>query len=252
VPDVAARTSEAAARTFTVRGSLLIYAVASMKAGRISVRGVTGEPLQAVRLGRMDAIVGRVRTLPKPTDSNLRRYSRVMSALWHRVPALLPARFGTSARDLPDLHAMISSRETTLRRNLRAVRNRAQMTIRIVGSDPSDVGRALSGLPGGPDKVRPTQEGKSTRTARQSGTQYLRSRQREYDVPVFAPLRAAVRPLIRDERVEKRGNVASIYQLVPRGSVDRYRSAIEEAARDAGVRMIVSGPWPPYAFADIW
>jgi hypothetical protein len=52
--------------------------------------------------------------------------------------------------------------------------------------------------------------------------------------------------------VEKRGGVASIYHLVPRGSADRYESAIEEAARNAGVRMILSGPWPPYAFADIW
>jgi hypothetical protein len=71
-------------------------------------------------------------------------------------------------------------------------------------------------------------------------------------VPAFAPLRAAVRRWIRDERVEKHDRVASIYHLVPRGSIDRYTSAIERAAREAGVRMIVSGPWPPYAFADIW
>jgi hypothetical protein len=212
------------------------------KAG-ISVRGVMGEPLQAVRIGRIDAIVGRVRAVPTPTDSNLRRYNRVMSALWRRSPALLPARFGTSARDLADLHVMVRGRERVLRRRLSAVRNRAQMTIRVVGSNSSDVG---SGSPGGPDKVRPTGAGK------QSGTQYLRSRQREYDVPAFAPLRAAVRRWIRDERVEKRGGVASIYHLVPRGSADRYASAIEKAAREAGVRMIVTGPWPPYAFADIW
>jgi gas vesicle protein GvpL/GvpF len=203
----------------------------------MSVRGVMGEPLQAVRIGGIDAIVGRVRAVPKPTDSNLRRYSRVMSALWRHTPALLPARFGTSARDLADLHVMVRGRERMLRRRLSAVRNRAQMTVRVVGSNSSDVGRARRG---------PTGKGK------QSGTQYLRSRQREYDVPAFAPLRAVVRRWIRDERVEKRGGVASIYHLVPRGSVDRYESAIQEAARNAGVRMIVTGPWPPYAFADIW
>jgi hypothetical protein len=227
---------------------------ASAKAGRIGVRGVTGEPLQAVHIGRIDAIVGRVRAMPVPTELNLRRYGRVMTALWRRTPALLPARFGTSARDLADLQVMIRSRERTLRRSLRAVRNRAQMTIRIVGSNPSDVGRATAPPPGspGPHKVRPTREGKSARTTRQSGTQYLRARQREYDVPAFAPLRGAVRRWIRDERVETRGGVASIYHLVPRGSADRYEPAIEEAARKAGVRMIVTGPWPPYAFADIW
>jgi hypothetical protein len=220
---------------------LFVYALRSTRAGPVTVRGVMGEPLQAVRVGRIDAIVGRVRAVPGPTDANLRRYSRLMSALWRGTPALLPARFGTSARDLSDLQVMIRSRERTLRRSLRAVRNRAQMTIRIVGSNLPEVGR-----------VRPIREGKSATTARQSGTQYLRSRQREYDVPAFTPLRAAVRRWIRDERVEKRGGVASIYHLVPRGSADRYLSAIEEAAREAGVRMIVSGPWPPYAFADVW
>lgn len=209
---------------------MCIYALASRHAGRIRVRGVMGEPLQAIRIGRIDAIVGRVRAIPGPTDSNLRRYSRVMSALWRRTPALLPARFGTSARDLADLHVMVRSREHAVRRRLGAVRNRAQMTVRLISKG----------------------EPPPTRERNQSGTQYLRARQREYAVPSFAPLRAAVRRWIRDERVEKRGGVASIYHLVPRGSADRYASAIEEAAREAGVGMIVTGPWPPYAFADIW
>ncbi len=52
--------------------------------------------------------------------------------------------------------------------------------------------------------------------------------------------------------MEKHPGVASIYHLVPRGSVERYRSALERAAQDAGVRMIASGPFPPYAFADAW
>jgi hypothetical protein len=235
VPEVAARprrSSPEASEGETVRGTLCVYALASRQAGRISVRGVLGEPLQAVRIGRLDAIVGRVRAIPGPTDSNLRRYGRVMSWLWRRTPALLPARFGTSARDLADLQAMVRGRERVMRGRLRAVRNRAQMTVRLVTQE-KDAGRALSGT-------------------KQTGTQYLRARQRAYAVPSFAPLRAAVRRWIRDERVEKRGSVASIYHLVPRGSAARYESAIEEAAWKAGVRMIVSGPWPPYAFADIW
>jgi hypothetical protein len=43
--------------------------------------------------------------------------------------------------------------------------------------------------------------------------------------------------------------VASVYHLIPRASVPAYRRALQSAARDAGVRVIVSGPWPPYAFA---
>jgi len=209
---------------------LCVYALTSRLSGALDVRGIAGEPLQAVHLGRLDAIVGRVRATPKPTDRNLRRYGETMSVLWHRSPALLPARFGTSARDVEDLQAMVRAREPVIRRRLRAVRHRAQMTIRLVtthGDPPAAV-------------------------ERWSGTSYLRSRQREQAVPAFAPLRAAVRRWVREERVEKRPGIASIYHLVPRGSVERYRSALERAAQDAGVRMVASGPFPPYAFADAW
>ena len=212
---------------------LWLYALVSGQAGRITTRGATGEPLRAVRIGRIDAIVGRVRAIPRATESSLRRYDRVISALWRRMPALLPARFGTSARDLADLEAMVRDRERVMRSRLRAVRNRAQMTVRLVTQEE-------------PVRARPTGNTKQT------GTQYLRSRQREYSAPAFGPLRAAVRRWIRDERIEKRGGVTTIYHLIPRGSADRYQLTIQQAARDAGVRMVVSGPWPPYAFADIW
>jgi hypothetical protein len=216
---------------------LCVYAVASRRSGRITVRGVAGETLHAMPIGRLDAIVGRVRAVPAPTARNLRRFDRTMSALWRRTPALLPARFGTAARDAGDLLAMIRDREQMLRRRLRAVRNRAQMTVRIVqghsaAQDNSVVERTLvSGSP---------------------GTRYLRARQREHAVPAFDPLRARVRRWVRDERMEKRGGVASMYHLIPAGSADRYRAALERAAREEGLRVIVSGPWPPYAFADTW
>ena len=196
----------------------------------MNVRGIAGEPLQAIHVGRFDAIVGRVRATPKPTDRNLRRYGDTMSVLWRRTPALLPARFGTSARDAADLRAIVRAREHAIRRRLRAVRHRSQMTIRLVTTD-SDPPATIE---------------------RSSGTSYLRSRQHEQAVPAFAPLRAAVRRWVREERVESRPGVASIYHLVPRGSVERYRSALERAAQLAGVRMIASGPFPPYAFADAW
>jgi hypothetical protein len=210
---------------------LCVYALASPRAGRITVRGVAGEPLHAIRVGRIDAIVGRVRAVPPPTGRNLRRFDRMMSALWRRTPALLPARFGTASRDAAELDAMIRGREGSLRRRLAAVRNRAQMTVRLLDHD---------------EAARPPRE------QAQTGTQYLRARQHEQAVPAFDPLRASVRRWVREERMEKRAGVASIYHLIPRGAVDRYRIAITRRAREQGVRIIVSGPWPPYAFADTW
>jgi hypothetical protein len=53
---------------------------------------------------------------------------------------------------------------------------------------------------------------------------------------------------VRDERVEHRAGVSSVYHLIPRGSIESYRKALQASAAAAGVRLVVSGPWPPYAF----
>jgi hypothetical protein len=71
-------------------------------------------------------------------------------------------------------------------------------------------------------------------------------------VPEFEVIRNVVQRYIKDERVEKRGGVVTINHLVPRRSVLRYRDAVERAARENEVRLMVTGPFPPYAFADTW
>lgn len=72
-------------------------------------------------------------------------------------------------------------------------------------------------------------------------------------IPGSEPLRAAVKKWVRAERVERhdRGRLAgSIYHLVPRGAAAAYRTTLQRAALAADIMVVVSGPWPPYAFAD--
>ena len=87
-----------------------------------------------------------------------------------------------------------------------------------------------------------------------SGGDYLRARAREAAaqrrVPGFEPVRAAVARWVRDERVEHRDGVSTIYHLIPRASSARYRQALEDAAAAAALPAVVTGPWPPYAFAS--
>jgi hypothetical protein len=234
-----------------------VYALARRAPGRLGVRGVSGERLQVVRVGAIDAVIGRVSRIPRPTEHHLRKHGRIISALWRRTPALLPARFGTSVADVGELELIIGTRETSLRRHRRRVSNRAQMTVRFFpgsGARDSGLGKTVnpSSISGsripGPESRVPSPESR--------GRSYLLARfadaQREREVPGFRPFRDVVKTWVRAERVEKRGGVATIYHLVPRGSADRYRAALERAAGAADVRMLVSGPWPPYAFADGW
>ena len=63
-----------------------------------------------------------------------------------------------------------------------------------------------------------------------------------------ASLLAAVARWVRAERVERSGDIASVYHLIPRGAVDAYVRAALGAAQAEGVRVVVTGPFPAYAF----
>ena len=233
--------------------TLGVYGLVSPAPRRVGVTGVAGERLRVVTVGAVSAIVGDVTRAPRPTEANLRKYDAVMRRLARDNAALLPVRFGTQFRDLDELSLVLQSRQLSLRRLLRHVRNRAQITIRIVVAESgvradSHVGRALSGSPGEPNRVRPTSG------SRASGSSYLKGRAAEAararEIPGFEPVRAAVRGWVREERIERQAAVTSVYHLIPRGSVDAYRAALDRAARTADLRIRVSGPFPPYAFTN--
>jgi hypothetical protein len=220
-----------------------VYALIA-SSSRVVGSGINGERLRAVTTGGIVALVGELRRAPKPTMTNLRRYATVIEKAAAQTPAILPVRFGTGMADLDEVTFILQSRQDALRRRLRAVRGRSQMTIRVVlggsGSDPGD--NPLLGSDPGDQSAQ--------------GTQYLQQRAitaaRAREIPGFAPIRAAVKRWVKDERVEKRAGVATVNHLIPRSSVGAYRSAVERAAERAGLRVLVTGPFPPYAFEENW
>lgn len=215
----------------------MVHAIVGAR-GASSMPTRIGQRLRVVRSGTIAAVVGEIRRPPSPSEANLRQYERTMRELAERFPALLPARFGT-VMQAAELMFVLSSRGPALSRALQAVRNKAQMTVRLVTSR---------------ENARQNRVAVDQRVARtsSSGRDYLIARARaaaaERTVPEFEPLRAAVMQWVRDERVERQGSVSTVYHLIPRGSAERYRKALEQAAAAAGVPAIVSGPWPPYAF----
>jgi hypothetical protein len=260
--------------------TLYVYALTAAGGGRVSVRGIAGESLRMLREGSVAAIVGEVPRPPRPTPDNLRRYDAVMQRLAARFPSLLPARFSTSFDDTAELSFVLRSRQDSLRRSLAHVRGRVQMTVRIVeASGAGATGASGAGAASGAGKgsgAGKASAGASVPAAlalpvplplpallappappaslAPTGSDYLRARAaaaaREREVAGFEPIRSAVRRWIRDERVEKHARIASVYHLIPRASVGPYRSAASRAASATGTHSVISGPWPPYAFAS--
>jgi hypothetical protein len=159
-----------------------------------------------------------------------------MHELAARFPAMLPARFDTFV-DEDELMFILSSRRVSLARALTMVRGRVQMTIRV--------------LPRGEADDRAIAQAGEERVGAVTGRDYLAGKARAARaVAGFEPVRAAVARWVRDERVERRAGVSSVYHLIPRSSTSAYRRAVRTSAASAGLRLIVTGPWPPYAFAD--
>jgi hypothetical protein len=189
--------------------------------------------VRIVRVGTLAALVTDTRRPPAPTAMNLRRYHHTLAAIADAVPATLPARFGTTLTE-PELALILHMRSKSLADTLRRVRGRVQMTIRLTGT---------------PKRKEDVVDLPAKKTAR-SGREYLRAQSaRERDLPGFDVVRDVLGRWIEEERVERRSNVVSVYHLVPRRAAAAYARTAAAAIAAAGLRGIVSGPFPPYAFS---
>ena len=216
---------------------VLVYAVTARSTVRLGARGVSKERLRIITMGAVSAIVGNVARAPAPTERNLRRFASLIARLAGTHRAILPARFGTVVRNDDDVEIVLGARQRPLRQQLAHVRGRVQMTVRIVVAEGSATG----------DMAK--------RRKAANGASYLRNRadaRRASNIAEFAPLGRAVGRWAKDERVERKGQVVTVYHLVPARFSSRYADAIEKAALESGARGFVTGPWPPYAFADTW
>jgi Gas vesicle synthesis protein GvpL/GvpF len=200
--------------------------------------GIAGEPLRLVSRGGIAAVAGELGARPRPERETLQRQDAVVRRLAELFGALLPARFGEAFADEADLAQRLSSHSEELAASLTLVRGCVQMTLRVFG-EPAAEPETEAGGDGGP------------------GRSFLESRRRERErarsLPEIEPLREALRPLLRAERIERQAAgrlLGTAYHLVPRGETGAYLAALEGArACLGGRRVAASGPWPPYAFA---
>lgn len=246
--------------------TLCVYALVTGTA-RVSGTGMSGERLRLLRAGRVGAVIGELAGPPGGSVEHLRRYDQVVRVLSERQAAILPTRFGTCFDDPDELRFILRSRRQALQRALRHVRGRVQMTVRLIGTQSSSdeaQGRrpAVNVRPAAdvsPDAMLARQQRARKSLAAPTvgaGTAFLRGRAesaaRARRVPGFEPMQAAVGRWVRDERVERRAGVTTVYHLIPRRSAGPYQRALVRAAGVVDRRLHVTGPWPPYAFVEVW
>lgn len=218
---------------------LYVYGITARPV-RTLTRGIFGRPLRVVKAGPVHALVETAARAPKPTVRNLRAQNRVVAALVVNRVDVLPVRFGTFVSEETELRRLIDSREFDLVRALRLIKGRVQMTtrLRLGESEPRiDFERQARG---------------------RTGTAYLHARAnraRQWTGnPLVQAIRRAANPYARDSRLEWREGppaVVTLHHLVARSRVPQYEEAVLRVVRARGVDATVSGPWAPFAFAEV-
>jgi hypothetical protein len=226
---------------------LYVYAIAGGALDESLGDGLAGEPLRRLGRGPVWAIAGELPEPPRPDPASLQAHDATVRRLAAQVPRLLPARFGQFLADQKALDAWLAAHARDLAAALDQVAGCVQMTLRVFsGSDLPETMPALE-----PEAQAPAVEGGP-------GTRYLELRRRDVEqqhaLPEIAPLREALRPLLRGERIERAtapGRLrATAYDLIAGGAVAEYSRIVSETAPSLpAFRITASGPWPPYAFA---
>jgi Gas vesicle synthesis protein GvpL/GvpF len=196
-------------------------------------RGLGGATLRALDRAGLAAVYSRHRSLrPRPIPELVLEHERVVEGIMARG-AVLPLRFGTELASEQQLAAVLAERHDELLRSLDRVRGKAEIGIRMIAT------RSASGDPA----IDP------------SGRDYLLARVQEHrrSQQAIDEVHAGLAALSRASRIRQPPRPASRFAaayLVDAERVAEFRRQADRLAqRQAGMQLIVTGPWPPYTFA---
>ncbi|HEX8501303.1 MAG TPA: GvpL/GvpF family gas vesicle protein [Pyrinomonadaceae bacterium] len=224
------------------------------------VGGVGGAAARVLSVGRLSAVVSDAGGEPVAvTEENLSAHNRVNAAAL-AVSTPLPFRFGTLAA--PErLAEYAASNEAALSAALARVRGHVEMSLKLMGQAE---GKRQEAKVGGEDGGRDEAAGPGEGAAVGRGTAFLLKKRREAlgeeDARRRAEglagwLAAGVAGLARESAVRVSPAEAIAVRaahLVERGRVAEYRERVRGlAAARPDLRLLTSGPWPPYSFSDL-
>jgi hypothetical protein len=217
---------------------LYVYALVPPGVDAALGTGLLGEPLEVVAAGAaVAAVAGAMDDRPSIAPASLRAHDDVVRRVAAVADAILPFRFGAMVTSARELEEGLAPRIDALASALERTRGCDQMTLRLYapGSSPLPAQSGLAAV--GP------------------GTRFLRDRAAKTALPELERVRDALGSLVRGQVVEGHDAPplrASVFHLVERARIPDYRASIDGLATTlAPARIVVTGPWPPYAFTEL-
>jgi len=212
--------------------------------------GISNAPVRTLAIDDLAVLVSDVDsdTVPVTRENALAHAAVVRSVLDRTTP--LPFRFATLVAE-QQLRSYVTSQKSALERRLAHVGGCVQMDFKVTWH-LSEAEREQQS-----EGVLNVQQG--------AGTAFLKEKQRELFgdehrkarvAELSALLHEHVAELVRDEQIALRPSqsvvLAAVSHLVERAHIQRYRERLNEALESRPeLHFLVSGPWPPYTFANI-
>jgi Gas vesicle synthesis protein GvpL/GvpF len=211
--------------------------------------GISDSKVSLLKIEEFGVLVSdtEIDAVPVTRENALAHAAVVRSVLDRTTP--LPFRFGTLVTE-QQLGSYITTRKSLLKTKLAHVRGCVEMNVKVI----QQLSDAHESRPSQPEPV--ISEG--------PGTAFLLEKRREIagderKAEQAAELSSFVSEildgLVRDEQVVLRPSeklVLAAAHLVERSSVTAYREKMTEAIKwRPELHFLVSGPWPPYSFANI-
>ena len=192
-------------------------------------------PLQTVAEQRLATVYAPASDAPISAEA-LWRHEQIVEALMDDRD-VLPVRYGTRLADEVAAVRLLADRHECLASALEEVRGAVELSVRVMGADDRATAERDSG-------------------AMISGAEYLRSKasaaaaQAQAAAVVHEPLANAAR---RDRlrRPTLVGELLRAAYLVDRDRVDSLTRLVAHLhAANPTLRLLCTGPWPPYSFAE--
>jgi hypothetical protein len=195
-------------------------------------------PLHAVPADGLAAVCAPAEREGAAVDALWRREEMIEALMADRD--LLPVRYGTRVEDDAAAARAVNERRDDLAAALERVRGAVELSLRVIAADdPGDARRRDRS--GGPPR---------------SGADYIRAKARlvaRHDASVrtlHEPLSTLARASVTSPPRPPAELLRAAY-LVDRSGVSSFTALVARAQRRSpGLRLLLTGPWPPYSFAE--
>lgn len=208
-----------------------------------NTRGISGAAVRLLQLDDLAVLVSdfNSETIPVTRENALDHAAVVRSILDRATP--LPFRFGTLVTE-QQVRSYVSARKPVLQTRFAHVRGCVEMSVKIIREVAAD-------------KV-------PVRDEITSGTSFLEEKRRQLlgneskgteATAISTWVHQQVAGLIRDEQLTVRPSeklVLAAAYLVERDKIPQYKEKLAQARKSRPeLHFLLSGPWPPYSFANI-